>query len=1016
MVRDRSKLHPAILVTGDFSLDILEQKKPPGWAANGKNGSSLHFQTCPSISRHKLEAGAGIVKNLLIHFGGGTPLEPPFSRELDCPTAPLLCRAYSLAGEAGAGHFWASGLYGYCQDRQEPFSYPPDAAGKRLIVIYEEGNHFREDAAHLPQHIGKDALIIYKMSGQIGSNEVLKALLTLEGHDPEKLVVILSADQLRGEREVSISRSVSWEATATDLAFYLIQSSTLAPLFHSAHLIVLFGYEGAFYYQNRLGNRLSLLFDPGLLERQFRNEFPGEVNGQEAVFTAVIADHFVRTPLNHTALEEVIRRGLWCMREWLKTGYVFESGHLSYPYSTITSQDRESKNPFCEVAMPYPPSLFEPDPLYWTILDQKVGNTRRLVAENIVQAGFDPLLWQVPEIRFGKILRAMDRSEIERLSGIWKLISEYMSHPSPGRPLSLAVFGSPGSGKSFSINQIAERIDSRRIYKMVFNLSQFRQYEELVAAFHKIRNTNLTGKIPLVFFDEFDADGLKWLKFFLAPMQDGEFMDGGTTYNLGASIFVFAGGTCASFESFSAGKAGAEEYSRQVKLPDFVSRLRGFINIKGPNPVDDRYFHDYLRGEQVLWKDENYIIRRAKLIRSLLERISHARGLFGANGKTLHIDPGVLRALLLAPEYKHGIRSIEAILEMSRLAEKNYFDKAALPPLDQLALHVDHEVFEYLLEKERFLLPAEHPRDFIARENELVRSIAKDIHEQYVRNCRIKGRTLRVAEQFADLEQEDYLSNIHAAREIPEKLKSVGVGIREACGSGKFPVFSWEEIGKLSRWEHQRWYRERAWSGAQESMPAHPFLTAWQDLPEEIQQIDYESVYSLPFILEKNGLAMYRMEEIEELDPKFVESLARAVHENYREFNPGTPAFDQLPPPLRASNLDQVMHISTRLRQVRCGLRKLPPGMKPDKFHFSVYQIERMAEWEHLRWCWEKWRQGYIFKPGEKDDENRTHPDLVPYSQLSDEKKELDRKPVREMPGLLAEAGYEIYPDDYPLL
>lgn len=75
-----------------------------------------------------------------------------------------------------------------------------------------------------------------------------------------------------------------------------------------------------------------------------------------------------------------------------------------------------------------------------------------------------------------------------------------------------------------------------------------------------------------------------------------------------------------------------------------------------------------------------------------------------------------------------------------------------------------------------------------------------------------------------------------------------------------------------------------------------------------------------------------------------------------------------------------------------------------------------MAEWEHLRWCWEKWRQGYIFKPGEKDDENRTHPDLVPYSQLSDEKKELDRKPVREMPGLLAEAGYEIYPDDYPLL
>jgi hypothetical protein len=1016
MVRDRSKLHPAILVTGDFSLDMLEQKKPPGWAANSKNGSSLHYQTCPSIFRHQLEAGAGIVKNLLIHFGGGTPLEPPFSQAHDGPSAPLLCRAYSMVGEPGVGRFWASGLSGYFPDSQELFSYPSDAAGKRLIVIYEEGNHFRRDATNLPKNIGKDAMIVYKMSGQIEGNEVLKALLTLEGHNPEKLIIVLSADQLRGEREVSISRSVSWEATATDLAFYLIQSSTLSPLFHSAHLIVLFGYEGAFYYQNKLGNRLSLFFDPGLLERQFRNEFPGEVNGQEAVFTGVIADYFVRTPLEQASLDEVIRKGLWSMREWLKAGYVLESGRLSYPYPVIAGQEQVSRNPFCEIAMPYPPSLFEPDPRYWTILDQKVGNTRRLVAENIVQAGYDPLLEQVPEIRFGKILRAMDRSEIERLSGIWKLISEYMSHPNPGRPLSLAVFGSPGSGKSFSINQIAEQIDSRRIYKMVFNLSQFRQYEELVAAFHKIRNINLTGKIPLVFFDEFDADGLKWLKFFLAPMQDGEFMDGGTTFNLGASIFVFAGGTCASFESFSAGKTGDEEHSRQVKLPDFVSRLRGFINIKGPNPVDDRYFHDYLRGEQVLWKDENYIIRRAKLIRSLLERSSHARGLFGPDGKTLQIDPGVLRALLLVPEYKHGIRSIESILEMSRLAGKDYFDKAALPPLDQLALHVDNEVFEYLLEKERFLLPAEHPLDFIARENDVVRNIAKDIHEQYLRNCRIRGRRLRVAEQFADLDQEDYLSNIHAAREIPEKLKSIRVGIREACGSGKFPVLSVEEAGKLSRWEHQRWYRERAWSGARETKPSHPFLTTWQDLPEEIQQIDYESVFALPFILEKNGLAMYRMEEIEELDPKFVESLARAVHEKYRELNPGAPPFDQLSPQLRASNLDQVMHISTRLRQVGCGLRKLPPGMQPHKFHFSDYQTERMAEWEHQRWCWEKWRQGYIFKPGEKDDENRTHPDLVPYSQLSEEKKELDRKPVREMPGLLADAGYGIYETDLPWL
>ena len=50
-----------------------------------------------------------------------------------------------------------------------------------------------------------------------------------------------------------------------------------------------------------------------------------------------------------------------------------------------------------------------------------------------------------------------------------------------------------------------------------------------------------------------------------------------------------------------------------MKGPDFVSRLRGYVNIMGPNPPSDDVFA--------------CIVRRAMLLRSLIERtrVSTAR-------------------------------------------------------------------------------------------------------------------------------------------------------------------------------------------------------------------------------------------------------------------------------------------------------------------------------------------------------------------------------------------------------
>ncbi len=57
------------------------------------------------------------------------------------------------------------------------------------------------------------------------------------------------------------------------------------------------------------------------------------------------------------------------------------------------------------------------------------------------------------------------------------------------------------------------------------------------------------------------------------------------------------------------------------------------------------------------------------------------------------VDNGVLRALLKVPRYKHESRSMEAILEMSRLTNASKWEQSHLPSKEQLRLHVDEEQF-----------------------------------------------------------------------------------------------------------------------------------------------------------------------------------------------------------------------------------------------------------------------------------------------------------------------------------
>lgn len=111
---------------------------------------------------------------------------------------------------------------------------------------------------------------------------------------------------------------------------------------------------------------------------------------------------------------------------------------------------------------------------------------------------------------------------------------------------------------------------------------------------------------------------------------------------------------------------------------------------------------------------------------------------------------------------------------------------------------------------------------------------------------------------------------------------------------------------------------------------------------------------------------------------------------------------------LKESNRQWVDHTSTKLREFGYLMRK-SEGKTFTPVRFSDQEIEIMAEMEHGRWAVERIRGGWRY--GEtKDIERKISPYLVPWDDITDETiKERDRKPIRNLPTMLAEMGYEIY-------
>ncbi|HEY6249320.1 MAG TPA: hypothetical protein VI685_05135, partial [Candidatus Angelobacter sp.] len=177
-----------------------------------------------------------------------------------------------------------------------------------------------------------------------------------------------------------------------------------------------------------------------------------------------------------------------------------------------------------------------------------------------------------------------------------------------------------------------------------------------------------------------------WLKFFLAPMEDGIFRGQTSNYKVGRALFLFAGGTAFTFDEFAGRKTvpegpqaneDREAVRKAAKVPDFVSRLMAHLDVLGINRPEAS--KSEMPGELT-----RRTVRRATLLRSLLEEF--AAPIIEPN-EPARISHAVIDAFLNDQvTYRNEARSMKAIVRSSLLIG-NQFLRASLPPRSVIDLH-----------------------------------------------------------------------------------------------------------------------------------------------------------------------------------------------------------------------------------------------------------------------------------------------------------------------------------------
>ncbi|WDT57260.1 hypothetical protein [Streptomyces sp. G7(2002)] len=597
----------------------------------------------------------------------------------------------------------------HVQEELQPLTQPKLKGGQllSLLLLDDEGLGFgdNEELCQSTNELARrgDPWILVKLGTRAlkGKSKLWQSLSgSYDVHD--HVIPIVTAPSLR-EIGAAVSRGLSWERSAQDVLAELELSDraekfALSNLAKHKRLVVSFGPSGVLIIdRTSRQSRHRLFFHREFTEATWGKYDHGGMFGYTQALTAAIGSSLLKRansgskPSISAALAEGTRNGLAAMRAMYDLGFEADSGfdkpegrrqpgEMHFPLECMT-EGADSKKRYLEeledTQVPEPRSGSELPT--WSSLEWFAAESSESVEDKAVQVAIQGCgqLKGVPIAHFRDLITA-DWHEIEGLRVVQNLIAEYTNNPEKKKPRSIGVFGRPGDGKSFAVREVVASLYPNRDKGLTFNLSQFQSVADLANALHQVRDRGLQGQAPLVFWDEFDSSfreaSLGWLPYFLSPMQDGTFQQGEIVHPIGRAIFVFAGGTCHRYDQFikMAKRAGSNS-----KATDFASRLQGYLDVVGPNPGKNR------NKEKAAW-----MFHRALLLNHFLIDAG-----VGKEEGRLDIDEGVVRAFLRVEKYFHGARSMQTVVDISRLHRGGRFGRASLPHKTLLNLHVNAEEF-----------------------------------------------------------------------------------------------------------------------------------------------------------------------------------------------------------------------------------------------------------------------------------------------------------------------------------
>ncbi|MCX6277997.1 MAG: RyR domain-containing protein [Bacteroidetes bacterium] len=578
-------------------------------------------------------------------------------------------------------------------------------------------------------------------------------------------------------------------------------------------MIITIGSAGAIIIKtdsDPAANEYTLVFDPQFMENEWEETNMKEIINQIGHGSSFLAGFTASVSLKELSTADSVKVGLNTMTAAMLNGvFKLNEKYLFQPADLSTALKEKFKKRYYSSA--YVPSpawaqglayLQNPE---WSILENNYDNKNGKeyipkpdlfpLAFSLAEIGIDNLHY-APRLALGSVT-LFDRNEIENMRNIRRQVDFYDHYENGKKPLNISVFGPPGAGKSFIVKAMASSMFEGKKTKpsfLTFNLSQFKDESELPGAFHSIRDEVLKGKLPIVFWDEFDSNDYGWLKSLIAPMQDGEFQEGKEVHPIGKAIFVFAGGMTYTMQHF-ADKMEKPEYVGR-KGPDFLSRINCSLNVFGPNrkPFYDVKTKQWIKeGDE---KDNCFSIRRALFIRQLL----------GSGDKPIHIDLQLLRTIIEVNCYKNGSRGLERLLKNLAVQNSRKIERSDLPSTEIIQMNVDYDDFMNKLSDES------------SAENMVFEKIAVSVHNAWLEKSVAHSVYYK---QYNDLSYDMRIDNISAAKRIKEVIEKTGKFIlisqpqlkSRMLADAKTDFDKYLEgnaaLDKLAEWEHKGWMKTR---------------------------------------------------------------------------------------------------------------------------------------------------------------------------------------------------------------